>query len=310
VSTTEIVPPRANRRLNRRLPADPAPRRKRKHTGGSQAGLLISRIVSYAVMAVMVVLTVYPLVWMVLGGFKSGTEFYSNIWGLPTSLDFSNFVYAWETAQLGQKFINSIIVTLATMALVLPITSMAGYALAKIRFPGRSLVYGFILLGIMVPYGVIAIPVFTVIADMGLLNSLLGLVLVYAAHGLPLGVFLMYSFFESIPDELEEAAQVDGSSPFGAFFRVVLPLAAPGLATQVIFTGTTVWNEYFMASLLIHSEDLETLPLGLVVFTARFGTDYPQLFAALSIVTLPIIVLYLIAQKQFISGLAAGAVKG
>jgi ABC-type glycerol-3-phosphate transport system permease component len=287
--------------------AAPRPPRRRKRT---PSGLVVSTIVAYAIMAVLVLLTIYPLLWMALGGFKQGSEFYQNIWGLPASLDFSNFVYAWNAGALGQKFLVSITVTLATMALVLPITAMAGYALAKIRFRGRGFVYLFILLGIMVPFGIIAVPVFTVIVDLKLLNTLPGLVLVYTANAIPLGVFLMYSFFESIPDELEESAQVDGTTPFGAFFRVVLPLTRPALATQVIFTGTAVWNEYFMASLLIHREELEPLPLGLVIFTSRFGTDYPQLFAALTIVTLPIIVLFLAAQRQFISGLAAGAVKG
>lgn len=283
---------------------------KRRKRAAPTPIYVATRTATYVIMAAMVVLTVYPLVWMVFGGFKSGSEFYSNIWGFPSTLDLTNFIYAWNEGALGQKYINSILVTVGTMLLVLPITSMAGYALAKIRFPGHRFVYIAILLGIMVPFGVIAIPVFTVIVDMGLLNTLQGLILVYTASAIPLGVFLMYSFFESIPDELEEAAQIDGCSPFGAFFRVVLPLARPGLATQVILTGTTVWNEYFMASLLIHQDNLETLPLGLVIFTSRFGTDYPQLFAALTIVTLPMIILYLSAQKQFISGLAAGAVKG
>lgn len=308
MSTYEALPLSVDREVASEV-AQARPPQRRKRTIITP-GYVTSRTASYVIMIVMIVLTVYPLLWMVLGGFKSGAEFYSNIWGLPSTLDFSNFVYAWNAGNLGQKFLNSLVVTLGTMALVLPITSMAGYALAKIRFRGRRLVYGFILLGIMVPFGVIAIPVFTVIVDLGLLNTLFGLVLVYTANAIPLGVFLMYSFFESIPDELEEAAQVDGCSPFGAFFRIILPLARPGLATQVILTGTSVWNEYFMASLLIHQDSLQTLPLGLVIFTSRFGTDYPQLFAALTIVTLPMIILYLSAQKQFISGLAAGAVKG
>lgn len=288
------------------LSHSPRPTRQR----GALTGLRVSRIATYLIMAVMVATTVYPVLWMAMGGFKDGTEFYENIWGLPASFDFANFTYAWTEANLGRKFLNSIVVTGGTILLTLPITSMAGYALAKIRFRGRGVAYAAILLGIMVPYGVIAIPVFTVIVDLHLLNTLFGLILVHTAHAIPLGVFLMYSFFESIPDELEEAAQVDGCTPIGAFFRVVLPLARAGLATQIILTGTNVWNEYLMTSLLIHTEELEPLPLGLVIFTSRYGTDYPQLFAALTIVTLPMIVLYLGAQKQFISGLAAGAVKG
>jgi ABC-type glycerol-3-phosphate transport system permease component len=309
MTVNETLPLAVDREA-RALTSRPPRKRGKRPAGPVTTGFVITRTVTYVIMAVMVVLTVYPLIWMAMGGFKSGSEFYQNIWGIPATLDFANFGYAWTEANLAQKFLNSILVTVGTMVLTLPITSMAGYALAKIRFRGRGIAYIVILLGIMVPYGVIAIPVFTVIVDLHLLNTLLGLVLVYTANAIPLGVFLMYSFFESIPDELEEAAQVDGCTPIGAFFRVVLPLARPGLATQLILTGTTVWNEYFMASLLIHQESLQTLPLGLVVFTSRYGTDYPQLFAALTIVTLPMVVLYLGAQKQFISGLAAGAVKG
>lgn len=269
-----------------------------------------SRLVTYLIMAVMLVTTLYPLLWMFFGSLKTGSEFYTNIWGFPAHPDFGNFVRAWNDAGLGRKFLNSLIVTIGTLILVLPITSMAGYALARLRFPGSRAIYIFLLLGIMVPGGIIAIPEFSVLVSMHLLNTLQGLVLIYAAQNVPLGIFLMYSFFAAIPEELEEAALVDGCTPIGAFFRVVLPLTGPGLATQVILAGTGVWNEYFMASILIHSENLETLPLGLVVFTGKYGTNFPELFAALLIVTLPMLILYLGAQRQFIGGLAAGAVKG
>ncbi|MDR0593230.1 MAG: carbohydrate ABC transporter permease [Bifidobacteriaceae bacterium] len=270
----------------------------------------IGRVGAYGVMAVCVVTTLFPLIWMVSGALKSGQEFYSNIWGLPQDLTWANFARAWAEGGLGQKFANSIIVTAGTMAIVLPVTSLAGYALASIEFPGRRAVYVYLLLGIMVPFGVIAIPVFTVVVQLGLLNTLPGLILVYSAQSLPLGVFLMRSFFASIPRELEEAGLVDGCTLLGAFFRVVLPLAKPGLVTQLIFTGTTVWNEYFMASILLHREALQTLPLGLVTFTSKNGIEFPELFAASAIVTAPLVILYLIAQRQFIAGLSAGAVKG
>jgi raffinose/stachyose/melibiose transport system permease protein len=120
----------------------------------------------------------------------------------------------------------------------------------------------------------------------------------------------MYSFFRSIPDELEEAALVDGCSRFSAFWRVVLPLAKPGVATLLIFVGTSTWNEYFMASVLLHQPKLQTLPLGLVSFTSQHTTNYPELFAALATVTLPVVVVYILAQRQFISGMTAGALKG
>ena len=265
---------------------------------------------TYLVMAVLVVLTIYPMIWMLLGSFKSLGEFYTNIWGLPQVWRWSNFVLAWNQVQLGQKFVNSIVATVGTLILTLPLCSMAGYAFAKVDFPLRRYIYYFMLAGIMIPFGVTAVPVLTTEVSLGLFDTRIGLILVYAAQNLPFGIFLMYSFFQSIPAELEEAGLIDGCNRFKAFIKIVLPLAKPGLATLLIFTGTSVWNEYLMASVLIHQQNLETLPLGLVNFTTAHSTNYPELFAALSIVTAPVVLLYLVAQRQFISGLTAGALKG
>jgi ABC-type glycerol-3-phosphate transport system permease component len=283
----------------------PAPRRAglRRRIGAFSPG-------TYLIMGLLVVLTVYPMIWMVLGSLKSLGEFYANIWGLPHAWSWSNFSQAWDQVDLGQKFVNSIIATVGTLALTLPLCSMAGYAFAKISFPLRRWIYYFVLAGIMVPFGVTAIPVLTTEISLGLFDTRLGLVLVYAAQNLPFGIFLMYSFFQAIPGELEEAGLIDGCNRFWAFVRIVLPLAKPGLATLLIFTGTSVWNEYLMASVLIHQPNLETLPLGLVNFTTAHSTNYPELFAALTIVTAPVVMVYLIAQRQFISGLTAGALKG
>jgi raffinose/stachyose/melibiose transport system permease protein len=265
---------------------------------------------TYLVMAVLVILTIYPMIWMLLGSLKSLGEFYTNIWGLPQVWRWGNFAQAWNAVQLGQKFVNSIVATVGTLILTLPLCSMAGYAFAKTDFPLRRYIYYFILAGIMIPFGVTAVPVLTTEVSLGLFDTRIGLILVYAAQNLPFGIFLMYSFFQSIPGELEEAALIDGCNRFKAFLRIVLPLAKPGLATLLIFTGTSVWNEYLMASVLIHQPNLETLPLGLVNFTTAHSTNYPELFAALSIVTAPVVLLYLVAQRQFISGLTAGALKG
>jgi raffinose/stachyose/melibiose transport system permease protein len=265
---------------------------------------------SYLIMGILVVLTVYPMIWMILGSVKSLGEFYTNIWGLPHAWHWANFSQAWSQVQLAQKFINSIIATVGTLVLTMPLCAMAGYAFAKVDFPFRRYFYYFVFAGIIIPFGVTAIPVLTTEISLGLFDTRLGLILVYAAQNLPFGIFLMYSFFQSIPGDLEEAALIDGCNRFKAFVRVVLPLAKPGLATLLVFTGTSVWNEYLMASVLIHQPNLETLPLGLVNFTTAHSTNYPELFAALSTVTLPVIMLYLAAQRQFISGLTAGALKG
>jgi len=282
----------------------------RKIFTGRYPGDNVALLITYIVLLFIVILTFYPVLWMIFGSLKSGSEFYVNIWGFPAQPSWQNYIDAWQKAGMGMKFVNSVVATVGTLILVIPLTSLAAYALAKMKFPGNRFLYYLFLLGMMIPQGVTAIPVFSVVIQLGLLNTRLALILVYAAQNLGFGVFLMVAFYKSLPKELEEAALIDGCSPVGAFFKIILPLVRPGLATQVVFSGMSAWNEYFMSSILIRSEDLQTLPLGLVNFTGRYATNYPQLFAALTIATLPVIILYVIGQKQFISGMTAGAVKG
>ncbi len=277
---------------------------------GKYPGENIRLLLTYMVLIFMVVLTFYPILWMIFGSLKSGSEFYANIWGMPETFVWDNYVQAWVKGGLGEKFLNSVIATVGTLVIVIPLTSVAAYAFAKLDFPGRKGLYYLFLLGMMIPQGVTAIPIFSVVVKMGLLNTRLSLILVYAAQALGFGVFLMNAFYRSLPKELEEAALIDGCTPLSAFFRVILPLVKPGLATQIIFSGMNAWNEYFMASILIRSENLETLPLGIVNFTGRYATNYPHLFAALAIATVPVIVLYVLGQRQFIDGMTAGALKG
>lgn len=277
---------------------------------GKKTKKRIIHFFGYLMMALVVVITLYPVLWMIFGSLKSDTEFYNNIWGWPQSPVWQNYISAWVDADMGVRFLNSIIVTVGTLAVVLPFISMAAYAFAKIKFPGHNLLFYFFLLSLMIPQGVTAIPVFSVIIKMGLQNTRLSLILVFSAQAIGFGIFLMRAFFISLPKELEEAAMIDGCTPIGAFFRVILPLARPGLATMVVFSGMAAWNDYFMSSILVRNSKLMTLPLGLVNYIGQHITNYPQLFAMLSIVTIPIVIVYIIGQKQFISGLTAGAVKG
>ena len=162
----------------------------------------------------------------------------------------------------------------------------------------------------MIPAGVLGIPTFTVAMKLKLLNSYFGLMLVYAAQNIAMGMFIMRGFFLSLPKELEEAALIDGCSRFGCFVRIILPLAKAGVATQVVFTGLTIWNDYYMANIMITRDELRTLPLSVATFVGRHTTDYPQLFAMLTMATLPIIIIFILSQRSFIEGVAAGAVKG
>jgi raffinose/stachyose/melibiose transport system permease protein len=265
---------------------------------------------SYLLMVAVVIITIYPVLWMIFGSLKSDAEFYSNIWGFPRNPVWGNYQSAWVQGNIGMKFVNSAIATIGTLAIVLPFTSLAAYAFAKLKFPGSSILFYFFLLSLMVPQGVTAIPIFSVIIKLGLQNTRLSLILVFSAQALGFGIFLLRAFFITLPREIEEAALLDGCTPIGAFFRVILPLAKPGLATQVVFSGMAAWNEYFMSSILVRSTDLMTLPLGLVSYVGQHITYYPQLFAMLSTITIPVVILYILGQKQFISGLTAGALKG
>lgn len=281
----------------------------KKRSKKSPTDLAIT-VFSYLVLAAIVVLTIYPLLWMVFGALKSESEFYQNIWGVPAVPLWQNFATAWQMADMGTKFLNSFLITAGTLILILPLTSMTAYAFAKMKFPGSTILFYFFIFSLMIPQGITAIPVFSTIINLGLLGTRISVILVYVAQGLGFGIFLMRAFFLSLPKELEEAAQIDGCTPIGAFFRIIMPLALPGLATQLIFSGMNAWNEYFMASILIRSEAMQTLPLGVVSFVGQRLTNYPLLFADLAIITAPMILLYVLGQKYFISGLTAGALKG
>lgn len=256
------------------------------------------------------IVSVYPVIWMFFGSLKDTNEFYTNIWGFSKSPTWGNYVTAWKNALLGEKLVNNIIVTVGSLIVLIPVNSFSSYVIARLKFKGKKWIYMYLLLGIMIPTGVLGIPTFTVALKMGLNNSRLGLVLIYAAQSIAMGVFIMRSFFVTLPKALEEAAIVDGCTRFGSFVKVILPLAKAGVVTQVIFNGLTIWNEYFMANIMITSQNLQTLPLAIANFTGQHTTDYPVLFAALSIATLPVIIIYVICQKSFIEGVAAGAVKG
>lgn len=270
----------------------------------------IYHIVCAVILLIMVIICIYPIVWMFFGSMKDKAEFYTNIWGLPKQIHLDNYIAAWKNADLGRRFINSLIVTLGSMCIMIPVTSCAAYAVARLNFKGKNLIYMYLLLGIMIPAGVLGIPTFTVAMKMGLLNSHFGLMLIYAAQNIAMGMFIMRGFFISLPRELEEAAMIDGCSRFGCFVRIIVPLARAGVATQVIFTGLTIWNDYFMANIMITKDELRTLPLSIANFVGKHSTNYPELFAMLTMATIPVIIVFVLSQKSFIEGVAAGAVKG
>ena len=212
-------------------------------------------------------------------------------------------------AELGRKYLNSILVLVVTLAIVIPVVCCAAYAIARTNFRFKKGIYFYLLLGVCIPTGVLAIPIFSVALKFGLVNTYWGMILFGAAQCMAFGTFLLRSFFISLPRGLEEAAMIDGCTRFQSFIHVILPLAKPGIMTLVIYDGITIWNEYLLANVLLRDAEKMTLPLGMKAFMDKYVTDYPQLFAALVIVTIPMLIIYFFAQKSFIEGMTAGSVK-
>ena len=264
----------------------------------------------YLALSLLAVQAIYPLVWVLLGSLKDKADFIASTWGLPQRLHVENYARAWAMAGMGSRLWNSVVVTGCALAVVIVTATPCAYALARLRFRGRGLATGLAVAAMLVPPQVMAIPLFLLAADLGLINSRLGVALIYAATGLPLSVFILRSFFLSLPADLEDAARVDGAGRLIILVRIMMPLIRPGLALVLIFEFIEIWNDFFVAFLLLREPSVQTIPLGLVNFFQQYDALWPLYFAALMITTLPVIAVFVVMQRQFIAGLTAGAVKG
>jgi raffinose/stachyose/melibiose transport system permease protein len=264
----------------------------------------------YAALVLFAIQTIYPIVWMIFGSLKTNDDLFTNIWGPPRGLQWSNYSEAWQIGSLGTRIGNSILVTAGSLVLLLVVATPAAYAIARLALPGARAIFVVILATMMVPAQTTLIPLFLIVKELGLVNSRLGLILIYAATGTAFSIFVLRAFFLSIPVELEDAALCDGANRWQAFMHVVLPLARPGLATVAIFQGMEIWNEFFLAFIFVRDPERQTIPLGLVEFFFRYQSEWTLYFAALTTITLPVIILYVAMQRQFIAGLTAGALKG
>jgi raffinose/stachyose/melibiose transport system permease protein len=271
---------------------------------------IVGDVLRYLLVGFFTAIVGYPIVWMVLQSLKSTFEMYSNVWGLPQNPLWDNYVQAWQVGKIGEYTLNSVIVSVGTVGVVLIAASLAAYAFSKFRFRGNRPLFYLFVLTLIVPQQVTIIPLYAVVTRLHLVDTYLALILPYAAGGLPFSIFLLRAFFDSVPREIEEAARVDGCSNFAAFSRIVLPISGPGLATITILQFLGAWNEFLLALIFIHNQALRTIPLGLQTFFFEYSVEWGHLFAALAMATIPVIVVYVLMQRQFIQGLTAGAVKG
>jgi len=251
-----------------------------------------------------------PLVWMVMNAFKSESEYAASPFALPTQWHWSNFAKAWEKANLGTYFWNSIFVTLISIIVTVFLGALASYFLSRFQFKLGKWIQALFLLGMLIPIHATLIPIFLVMQNLGLLDTHAALVLPYTAFHLSITIFILIGFMGAFPKDIEESAIMDGSGIYGIFFRIILPMTRPALATVIILNFIYNWNEYLFALVLINETALKTLPIGLASFAGKETANYTLQMAALTITLVPIVMFYLSLEKQLVSGMTAGAVKG
>lgn len=262
-------------------------------------------------LAVTALLWFLPLFLMFVTSVKSTADLSSSaMWELPTTWEWGNYGAAVETGNFWVTATNSLIITVIKVPLGLAIATATAYALARIRFRFSRGVLMVIAIGSMVPIQIGLGPLFNTMLDLGILDSLYGLILPYLAFGIPYQIFVMYGFFRGIPDELEESARIDGASTFRILWQIILPLAKPALAALFVLDFVATWNEYAMATTLLRTQSNWTIPLAVQSFSTQHGTDYGPMNAFIFMSAIPVLIVYLLFQRYFVQGALAGAVKG
>ncbi|MFD9425354.1 MULTISPECIES: carbohydrate ABC transporter permease [unclassified Streptomyces] len=278
---------------------------------GKKAEGQVLNVFSHGMLILWAFMVILPLFWAVMSSFKTDTAIFNSPWELPDSLDFSSWGRAWNQANMSEYFLNTILVVGGSLVGTLVFGSMAAYVLARFEFPGNRFIYFLFVGGMSFPVMLALVPLFYVMDNMGLLNTIHGLILVYIAYSLPFTVFFLTSFFRTLPTSIAEASIIDGASHTRTFFQVMLPMAKPGLISVGIFNFLGQWNQYMLPTVLNTDPDKRVLAQGLVELAASQGykSDYSGLFAGLVIAMLPVLAAYIIFQRQVVSGMTAGALK-
>lgn len=267
----------------------------------------IFKILKYCFLITYAVLMCIPFLWVFMTSFKKGGEVYTSGLSFPKEWYFDNYINIFKSS-IGAHFLNSIYISLTAVFCILLFSSMASYIIA--RFNVNKKIYVYYTIGIMIPIHVMLIPIFSLLTSIGLKNTHVGLVLIYVVCHISISVFILTGFMKGLSKEIEEAALIDGCSLSGIFFKIVLPISKPGLATVGIFAFQGCWNDYLWAAILINAQPLKTLTQAIYDMKGYYYTDYGALCAGLSVSIIPVAVSYIIFQEQVIKGMTAGAVKG
>ena len=272
----------------------------------------LSNVLRYGICAVMILVIAVPLYISVMGGLKSMGQLRAQPIALPHPYYWNQYI-AILTGTLSffwRELANSLVVGLGTVGVVLAVGTFAGYALARLRFRFNKLLYGYFQLGLLFPLAVAILPLYLQLRSLRLLDTRTGVILAQAAFGLAMMILLLRGFFKAIPDELEEAAALDGYGTFGFLFRIVVPLSTPILATVSVLTLVASWNNFFTPLLVLNTQKRFTLPLGVMDFMGEHAADWNMILAFLTLAMVPAVLIYVLCQRYIVAGLAAGAIKG
>ncbi len=286
----------------------PAGRSSATRARGPRSGPL-ARVLTGLVLWGYAAVAVVPLLVMVVNSLRPTQDLFTEPLAVPWPLTLEAYGRAWTEGSFGTYFTNSLAITVGAVLLSTAVSTLAAYGLARGRSRALQGIEALFLSGLMLPIHLAILPIFFLLEGFGLVDSQIGLTLVYAAAGVPFSTFVLTVFFRQLPVELEEAARIDGAGPLATFWRVLLPLVRPALATVIVFRFVPVWNDFLFPLVLLRDDSKYTLPVGLTTFFGEYQTDWSTLFAGLVIATLPLILLFLVATKQIVAGLTAGMSK-
>lgn len=275
-----------------------------------KVGKSIGKVICNGLLLLFSFSCIFPMVWIFYSSFKTQAEFTQSSTALPQALNLKNYISVFTQTKLGMYMLNSARNTILSVLIIIVFSFLAGYVLSRYRFRGRSLIYNYFIMGMLIPVHALLVPMYVQLRQSGLTNHWYTLLFPYVAFGLPISIMLIESYIASIPKELEEAASIDGCGFFRCLFQIVFPLAMPILSTVAIIQFFAVWNEFSFSLILVNSDTLRTVPVGLTMFKSAYTVDYPRLMAGIMTTTLPVMILYFVFSKRIIEGMVAGAVKG
>jgi N-acetylglucosamine transport system permease protein len=280
-------------------------------SGPTSTGDKVVGTVSHTVLVIWSLLVVVPLLWVLMSSFKTSSEIFASPFALPGNWSFDNYRNAWTTAGIGSFFLNSVIVVFGALVVTMLFGAMSAYVLARFTFPGSRLLYYLMLAGLTFPVFLAIVPLFFVLRGLGLLNTLPGLIVTYAAFAFPVTVFFLYAFFRTLSRSIAEAAAMDGAGEWRIFFQIMLPMARPGLATVAILNFVGLWNQFLLPVALNTNPENYVLTQGMASFASQAGysVDFGALFAAVVITVVPVLIVYLIFQRQLQGSVSQGTNK-